>query len=84
MNRQRMITFPLMQYIVIALVMIILQSCANPLPPTGGPRDTEGPLIIRTIPKDRTIGFNEKLSPLNSMNMLIGIRYCKIYTSLQP
>lgn len=60
MNRQRMITFPLMQYIVIALVMIILQSCANPLPPTGGPRDTEGPLIIRTIPKDRTIGFNEK------------------------
>lgn len=60
MIQQRMFTLPLMQSIVFALVMIILQSCANPLPPSGGPRDTEGPLIVRTIPNDRTIGFNEE------------------------
>lgn len=60
MNTSRMIIMSLMQSLVIVLAMIILQSCANPLPPSGGPRDTEGPFIIRTIPNDRTIGFNEQ------------------------
>lgn len=42
------------------LLLIILQGCANPLPPSGGPKDSEPPSIIRTIPIDRTLSFSEK------------------------
>lgn len=56
---RRMIQRILEQCLYLTLLLIILQGCANPLPPSGGPRDTEPPSIVRTIPTDRTLLFSE-------------------------
>ena len=56
MSRRMMQRF-MEQCLFPTLLLIILQGCANPLPPSGGPRDTEAPKIIRTIPNDRTLSF---------------------------
>ena len=61
MNWFRMIFNYSMHWIFIALSLIILHGCANPLPPSGGPRDVEGPRIIKTIPSDKTIEFKETI-----------------------
>ena len=55
----RMIASITMQCSFIALCSIILHGCANPLPPSGGPRDMEGPKVIRTIPAHKTTDFKE-------------------------
>ncbi len=44
-------------YLTIA-VYLILNACANPVMPTGGPKDSTPPKIIKTIPRDRSINFN--------------------------
>lgn len=56
MSRRMMLQF-MEQCLFPTLLLIILQGCANPLPPSGGPRDAEAPKIIRTIPNDRTLSF---------------------------
>ena len=57
---RRMIQRILEQCLYLILLLIILQGCANPLPPSGGPRDMEPPSIVRTIPTDKTMMFSEK------------------------
>lgn len=39
--------------------MFIFYSCANQLPPSGGPLDKEPPEIIKIYPADGTINFND-------------------------
>lgn len=56
---RRMIQSILEQCLYLTLLLIILQGCANPLPPSGGPRDTEPPSIVRTIPTDKSLLFSE-------------------------
>ena len=60
MFTRRMMSRILEQCCVLTLLLIILQGCANPLPPSGGPRDTEPPRIVRTVPLDKTIKFDAK------------------------
>ena len=56
---RRMIQRILEQCHYMTVLLIILQGCANPLPPSGGPRDMEPPSIVHTIPSDKTMLFNE-------------------------
>jgi hypothetical protein len=35
-------------------------SCANIIPPTGGPKDSLPPVMLNATPKDSTLGFNNK------------------------
>lgn len=35
-------------------------SCANIIPPSGGPRDSLPPILMESLPKDSTINFNSK------------------------
>ncbi|GAA5521044.1 hypothetical protein Asal01_00977 [Fodinibius salicampi] len=44
----------------ILCVILIAASCATPSSPTGGPRDEEGPSIIRTEPETGTTNFGER------------------------
>ncbi len=44
----------------ILFIIIFIVSCANPLPPPGGPRDFTQPEIIGTYPKNSTLNFNDK------------------------
>ncbi len=47
----------LIYFSVFILITIILGSCANPVAPTGGPKDVDPPVILRTIPADRSLNF---------------------------
>ena len=60
MFNRRMMNGSMEQWCFLTLLLVILQGCANPLPPSGGPRDTEPPRIVRTLPIDKTINFKEK------------------------
>lgn len=40
---------------VIALMVTLLASCANPAPPSGGPRDTTPPSVVQTRPVRDTV-----------------------------
>ena len=39
-------------------IIYLLSNCANPSTPTGGPRDTLPPLLIESVPKNKSINFN--------------------------
>ncbi len=42
---------------IILLTGIILSSCANIKPPTGGEKDIDGPIMIKTLPKNKSTNF---------------------------
>ena len=51
--------------ILLSLFVVLLQSCANIIPPGGGPRDTLPPVLVNAVPKDSAINFKEKKITLN-------------------
>ncbi len=59
MSKRRMMFSISEQCLYMTLLLVILQGCANPLPPSGGPRDIDPPSIIRTIPTDKSLLFND-------------------------
>lgn len=40
------------------MIAIGLLSCATPVAPTGGPADSEGPVLLKTIPESGTTNFS--------------------------
>ena len=46
-------------YLLLLASAFILYSCANQLPPGGGPVDTDPPMIIDSYPADRTVNFDD-------------------------
>ena len=38
--------------------MLVLSSCANIIPPEGGPKDTIPPVLIKAVPVDSALNFN--------------------------
>lgn len=42
---------------VMAICTMLISSCANIVPPTGGPRDTLGPQILRMVPESGVRNF---------------------------
>ncbi len=49
--------------IILAAIQIVVQtftSCANIIPPTGGPRDSLPPVLVAAVPKDSVLNFNAK------------------------
>jgi hypothetical protein len=51
-------TIKLLLYLLI--ILYIFTSCANRKPPTGGPKDIEGPRIVKTNPEDKSLNFKER------------------------
>lgn len=51
---------PLLYHILVLVLFIFLSSCATPIAPTGGPRDTEGPRVIETLPSSGKTNFKSK------------------------
>jgi len=41
-------------------LLFLLNGCANVVAPTGGPKDTTPPKILKTIPQPFTVNFNSK------------------------
>ncbi len=42
------------------LLSVLLEGCANIVPPLGGPRDSLPPRVLSITPKDSSLGFTEK------------------------
>ena len=55
----KLVTF-LFLIIVLTLQIQVQTSCANIIPPTGGPKDTLPPVLINALPKDSTTDFRGK------------------------
>jgi hypothetical protein len=47
-------------FLSLAMIAFIVYHCANPRPPSGGPKDIYPPIIIRTSPANYTSNFTEK------------------------
>ncbi|HET6767288.1 MAG TPA: hypothetical protein VFH08_07815, partial [Chitinophagaceae bacterium] len=41
-------------------IAVLNSGCANIIPPTGGPRDSLPPLLLKVTPPDSTTGFDAK------------------------
>ena len=39
-------------------LIILIYACANPIPPTGGPKDLDPPILINTIPENKSLNFS--------------------------
>lgn len=50
----------MLYHILVLVVMNSLISCATPIGPTGGPRDTEGPQLIETVPPSGTTNYTNR------------------------
>ncbi|MFY0600954.1 MAG: Ig-like domain-containing protein [Cyclobacteriaceae bacterium] len=46
--------------IIVVILELTLQQCANPLRPTGGPKDTIPPTLLLSDPVDQTINYKGK------------------------
>ncbi|MFM7329992.1 MAG: Ig-like domain-containing protein, partial [Bacteroidota bacterium] len=53
-----------MRWILIILPIVFLASCANIIPPTGGPQDTIPPKLIQSLPPNGQTNFSGKTSQL--------------------
>jgi len=57
----------------VVLKMLALAGCANIIPPTGGPRDSLPPVLLKSDPEDYAHRFNEKIITFN-FNEYIDLR----------
>jgi hypothetical protein len=74
-------TQQIVKFIIIIIVPVILYACANVVAPTGGPRDEDPPVVVRSTPpnfstyytgQDVRIFFNEFVELKNlRQNMLV-------------
>lgn len=54
------VIFPVFLIILLIPKILVLSGCANIIPPTGGPRDSLPPVLVRVNPPDSSKGFNTK------------------------
>ena len=45
-------------FLLVAGLLVILASCANPVSPTGGPKDTTPPEIMKSVPENQSVNFS--------------------------
>lgn len=48
------------QLVLMAMVVFFAGRCANPVTPGGGPRDTQPPIVLGSVPENQAIFFNKK------------------------
>jgi len=46
--------------IVLVISTLLLQQCANPVMPSGGPKDTEPPQVLLAVPENFSVNFDAK------------------------
>jgi len=51
---------PFLLLILFISKIVVLSGCANIIPPTGGPRDSLPPMLLKVTPPDSSKGFNTK------------------------
>lgn len=46
--------------LVIMVIIVLMAGCAKIVAPTGGPNDTTPPKIVKMVPENQTVRFNER------------------------
>jgi len=59
MLMKKILLFLLITFLIIQQ-LAVLPGCANIIPPTGGPRDSLPPVLVKATPPDSTSGFKSK------------------------
>ncbi len=49
---------PVLSFLSVVIISMMAVSCANIIPPGGGPRDSLPPRLVMAVPKDSTTNFN--------------------------
>ncbi|MBI1343262.1 MAG: hypothetical protein GC171_10040 [Terrimonas sp.] len=62
MKQQSLIKYLFFFLVILAIAqsVTLLQGCANMIPPSGGPRDTIPPMLMKATPPDSTLQFKNK------------------------
>lgn len=55
----RSLLFSLILFIFLFVLLLGSYSCANIIPPTGGPRDSLPPVMVKATPADSTVNFKD-------------------------
>jgi hypothetical protein len=50
----------ILNWIQLCFVCLVLAACANPVAPTGGPRDTDPPVILHSDPENGSVNFDAR------------------------
>lgn len=51
------LVYPLLVIVIIYKIVVFTSGCAQIVPPTGGPRDSLPPVMVKALPKDSTLDF---------------------------
>ena len=58
-----------MKILNIVVFLLLLNSCANIVMPTGGEKDTSSPTLLQTIPKNNSVNFqNNKMKTVKHLS----------------
>ncbi len=49
-----------LNYFIILAILIVTVSCAKMVPPSGGPKDVDPPVVIKSIPPQKSINYSGK------------------------
>lgn len=52
-------------FVLLAIALMVMFSCANPVAPTGGPKDTTPPKLVDSDPPNKSINFTGKKITIN-------------------
>ena len=55
----------LLPLLITGFITVMMSSCANIIPPGGGPRDSLPPKLLFALPKDSAVNISPKLITLN-------------------
>jgi len=50
---------------IVTIIQFFIGSCANPISPTGGPKDTLAPVLLHSYPEDQTLNFKDNIISLD-------------------
>lgn len=53
-----------MRLLIVVFYVVMMYGCANIIPPTGGPRDLQAPVLVRATPEQGTTRFNSRIIKL--------------------
>ena len=73
-----------MEKYIYLFVLLLILSCANVIPPNGGPIDSSPPIIMRLVPNNNNTNFNENKIIIYFDENVVVNNIGSIYTQPEP
>ena len=65
------------------IILLLVWSCANPVAPTGGPKDVTPPEVVANEPENRSLNFNKNQIQL-TFNEYVQLKNTKNQVIISP